>query len=173
VSAAPVDAPPPRMAAPPLAGWWSRALAWFLDLVITAVVVALPLVPLVIVLAVTLSEEDLEQALDIVIVPIVLLAGLVYFPLTMRRPGARNGQTWGKQLTRIRVVRLDGAPVDANTAVLREVLCKSVIFWTLSVCALFIPTIVNYLWALFDQRNQALHDKMANTLVVRAYPPVQ
>ena len=144
-----------------------------LDLLISAVVVALPLVPLVIVLAVTLSEDDVEHVLDIVIVPIVLLAGLVYYPLTMRRPGARNGQTWGKQLVRIRVVRLDGAPVDANTAVLREVLCKNVIFWTLAVCAVFIPTLVNYLWPLFDKRNQALHDKMANTLVVRAVPALQ
>src|SRR4051794_34821721 len=44
--------------------------------------------------------------------------------------------------------------------------------WTIcslvAACALFIPTILDYLWPLWDERNEALHDKMAHTWVVRA-----
>jgi uncharacterized RDD family membrane protein YckC len=48
------------------------------------------------------------------------IRGLVYAPLLMRRPGAHNGQTLGKQLTGIRVVREDGRPMTYGAAVLRE-----------------------------------------------------
>jgi uncharacterized RDD family membrane protein YckC len=30
-----------------------------------------------------------------------------------------------------------------------------------------IPILLSYLWPLWDTRNQTLHDKMANTIVVR------
>ena len=32
----------------------------------------------------------------------------------------------------------------------------------------FIVTILDYLWPLWDDRNQALHDKIVNTLVIQA-----
>jgi uncharacterized RDD family membrane protein YckC len=86
--------------------------------------------------------------------------------LTMRR----RGQSWGKQVARIRVVAIDGGPVSAGTVIVRDVVGKFAIFTMLAVIALFVPTIVNFLWPLFDFRNQALHDKMAQTLVVSSEP---
>jgi uncharacterized RDD family membrane protein YckC len=32
----------------------------------------------------------------------------------------------------------------------------------------YIPALLDYLWPLWDKRNQALHDKVVNSIVVRA-----
>lgn len=50
----------------------------------------------------------------------------VYAPLLMRRPGRRNGQSWGKQLVGIRVIRDDGKPIGFLYALLREGVAKGV-----------------------------------------------
>src|SRR4051794_41745265 len=84
-----------------------------------------------------------------------------YYVLTMRRKGVHNGQTWGKQVAGIRVVRDDGRPVGVKTALLREVLLKfvaggiTVIGW-----------LIDGLWPLGERENRALHDFPASTHVV-------
>ena len=91
----------------------------------------------------------------------------LYGPVFMMRSGAHNGQTPGKQIVGIRVVREDGQPFGFGQAMLREVAIK----WLLMefVGGLFIvPPLVNYLWPLWDEQNRALHDMVASTRVVRA-----
>ena len=86
---------------------------------------------------------------------------VTYYLKTMTRPGARNGQTLGKQLVGIRVVRDDGYPVSAGTVMRREVLIKGLLSWfTLGVFEL-----VDCLWPLGDATNRALHDKIVGTHV--------
>lgn len=86
----------------------------------------------------------------------------------MKREGARNGQTWGKQLLDIRVVRDSGRPFDFWTAALREIVLKQLAVGAASVIVPLIPFLLDYLWPLWDNRNRALHDMGASTHVVRS-----
>jgi uncharacterized RDD family membrane protein YckC len=69
-----------------------------------------------------------------------------------------NGQTPGKRIMGIRVVRVDGQPIDFATAIIRYV-------------GYYINTFVfgiGWLWALFNDKSQGWHDLLASTYVVRA-----
>jgi uncharacterized RDD family membrane protein YckC len=96
-----------------------------------------------------------------------LLAVLLYAPLLMARGGARNGQTLGKQLIGIRVVRDSGQPVDVGFGFLREFVVKGVLFGFIGGFFASIPTLVDYLWPLWDDQNRCLHDMVVSTHVVR------
>ena len=73
----------------------------------------------------------------------------------------RNGQSIGKKLLRIKVVRRDGAPVTLNR-----------LFWLrnfVNGMISFIP-LYGFLDALFifGESRQCLHDRIADTIVVKA-----
>jgi uncharacterized RDD family membrane protein YckC len=68
-----------------------------------------------------------------------------------------RGSTVGGIVCELRVVRLDGRPVDWETAIVRALGC----FLSLAVCGL------GFIWIAFDQNRQAWHDKIAGTVVVR------
>ena len=84
----------------------------------------------------------------------------------MRRQGEHNGQTWGKQWLGIRVVREDAYPVTAGTAFIRDVIMQDLVFGVIGSFVCYVPTLLDGLWPLWDDRNQALHDKVANTFVI-------
>jgi uncharacterized RDD family membrane protein YckC len=93
---------------------------------------------------------------------------LLYAPLLMMRQGERNGQTLGKQMVGIRVVRDNGEPFGFGWAALREVVLKQIAVNVASSIIPFIPWFLNYFWPLWDDQNRALHDMAASTHVVRA-----
>ena len=95
-----------------------------------------------------------------------LYAGYTGFLMT--RPGPRNGQTVGKRLLGVRVVRVDGAPVSLGTVAVRHWLMKLVVFGILAAATLYIATLVNYLRPLWHPQRQAFHDAVARTRVVKA-----
>lgn len=68
----------------------------------------------------------------------------------------RDGQTPGKSVMKIRVVKTDGTPIDDATAVIRYVgrYISGII-------------VIGLLWALWDENRQGWHDKVAGTVVVR------
>lgn len=68
-----------------------------------------------------------------------------------------NGQTLGKMVFRMRVVKKNGRRISVLDALLRNVLgyMVSQMFFMLG-----------YIWAVADGENQAWHDKMAGTVVV-------
>jgi uncharacterized RDD family membrane protein YckC len=71
------------------------------------------------------------------------------------------GQTFGKMALKIRVVNEDGTPLDYRKAFLRWLgyfLCDLTFY-------------IGYVWAAFDHRKQGLHDKVCRTLVVRTDVP--
>jgi len=70
---------------------------------------------------------------------------------------ASRGQTPGKRLLKIKVIRLDGQKPDWLTSLLRQSLG-----YTLSA----VPCLLGYFWAGIDSQKQAWHDKLARTLVV-------
>ena len=163
------------------AGWWSRVGASLLDGLVMLVLT----IPAVILLvhvgtsggfrvetvagqAHTHLSRSMYEALGATAVYWVL-ATLAYSGLTMRRSGARNGQTLGKQVLNIRVARDSGAEVGFGYAVLREVAVKSLLVGAIAnipVGGVF-AELLWYLWPLWDSTNRAPHDMIVKSHVVR------
>ena len=92
-----------------------------------------------------------------------LLAALAYAPVML----ARTGQTIGHRSVDIRVVRGDGSRIGGGRAFVREILVKALLMENIALLTVYLLTLLNYLWPLWDPRNQALHDKICDTVVVK------
>lgn len=144
-----------------LASWWMRAAAFALDLLVVGCAGVL------IGAGVLIAEGDGPQARDLaetLSYAIGIPIGLLYAPLLMLRGGRRNGQTLGTQWLRIRVVRERGGPMGIGTGLLREVIGRQL----LVAFSYGLYAVIDYLWPLWDRPRQCLHDKVAQTRVVRA-----
>jgi uncharacterized RDD family membrane protein YckC len=121
----------PVTAALPRAGFWVRMVALLLDVLLVG-------------FATTLLHPLFHMHL-------LLLAiyGAVMWKL--------RGSTVGGTVFDLRVVRLDGRPMDWETAIVRALSC----FLSLAVAGL------GFFWIAFDEAHQAWHDKIAGTVVVR------
>ena len=75
--------------------------------------------------------------------------------------GSRRGQTYGKRALGIRVVNEEGGSIGYGRAFGRY----GIIFL---LGILVVPLLIDYLWPLWDDRSQALHDKGVRSFVVRA-----
>jgi uncharacterized RDD family membrane protein YckC len=78
---------------------------------------------------------------------------LAYFTLFI---GFR-GQTPGKMICGLKVLRLDGSPVGFGQAAIR----------TLGYYVNLFTLCIGFLWVAFDRRKQGLHDKIAGTCEIR------
>jgi uncharacterized RDD family membrane protein YckC len=155
----------PGWAGTPLASWGSRVGATLIDWVILLVPVAI-LVAIVIGVA---AGSDTGAIVSAILGFLTyLVVAFIYAPLLMSRGGERNGQTWGKQLLNIRVVRDSGQSMTFGWAALREIAVKGLALAIAGSIIPLIPYLLDYLWPLWDDENQALHDKIVSTHVVRA-----
>ncbi|MBI1257224.1 MAG: RDD family protein [Chloroflexi bacterium] len=70
----------------------------------------------------------------------------------------QNGQTPGKRVMGIRVIKVNGAPLQAADVIVRYIgyYINSIVFG------------LGWIWALFDKDKQGWHDKLAGTYVVKA-----
>jgi uncharacterized RDD family membrane protein YckC len=125
-------AAPTFTAAMPRAGFWVRMGALFLDVLLVGFAVSL-----------------LHPFGDFHIV-VLAIYGAVMWKL--------RGTTVGGIVFDLHVVRVDGRPVDWETAIVRALGCF------LSLCVVFL----GFIWIALDPNNQAWHDKIAGTVVVRA-----
>jgi uncharacterized RDD family membrane protein YckC len=164
----------PGWAGAPLASWGVRAVAYVIDgLIVFVPIAVLGVITVGGTLGITGGDEDTGSWIAIVgavILWFVLAAAvwLLYAPLLMARSGARNGQTWGKQMLAIRVVRDNGLPETFWQAALRCVVLKQLAVGVASSIVPFVPWFLDYFWPLWDDQNRALHDMAASTHVVRA-----
>ncbi len=158
-----------------LAHWWPRVAATLVDTLI--------LVPayIVLVLGFHLITITNELSANGTTVPqahshgawLLVLVSVLYAVILLCRGGERNGQTWGKQVTGLRVIRNDGEPVDLRTALMREGLVKALpgligFYSGLSgLSSLF--SVLDDLWPLGDKENRAIHDHVAKTHVVQTH----
>ena len=93
------------------------------------------------------------------------LAGLVAFIWLNVMFVSRNGQSIGKKMTGIKVVRSDGSPASLGR-----------IFWLRNVigAVLGLIPLIGYIFGLVDsllifgEPRQCLHDKFADTIVIKA-----
>ena len=130
--AAPASASPQITAALPRAGFWVRMGALFLDVLLVGFAMSL-----------------LHPFGDFHIV-VLAIYGAVMWKL--------RGTTVGGIVFDLHVVRLDGRPLDWETAIVRALGCF------LSLFVVFL----GFIWIAFDDNHQAWHDKIAGTVVVRA-----
>lgn len=68
-----------------------------------------------------------------------------------------NGQTVGKRVMGIKVVKENGKPLDYPEAVIRY----------LMYIVSLIPLGLGYFWVIWDEKKQGWHDKIAKTLVIK------
>ena len=129
---------PQISAAMPRAGFWVRMGALFLDILLVGFATSL-LHPF--------GDGHMWGDFHIVVLAIY---GAVMWKL--------RGTTVGGIVFDLHVVRLDGRPVDWETAIVRALGCF------LSLCVVFL----GFIWIAFDDNRQAWHDKIAGTVVVRA-----
>jgi len=136
-----------------LAGLNSRALAFFIDLILIFVVALLAFG------AGTffLSDSNIEPFdLERVFIPIYLLLfflGSAYFVILH----GYGGKTIGKMLLGIRLITEQG-----NSPGFWEAFVRWVGYY-ISTAFLFI----GFIWSIFDSRSQSWHDKIAGTFVVK------
>jgi uncharacterized RDD family membrane protein YckC len=128
------------------AGFWRRVGASILDsLIVSAVTQALSTLA-------GYTQNDTVISLIAIVSFVLSLAYYIYFI-------GNKGQTPGKMILRIKVVRLDGvSKVGYGKAFIREVLGKFVS----SIAFMF-----GYFWMIWDKKKQTWHDKMAKTVVVK------
>lgn len=120
-----------------LADIGTRAAAWLIDGVILFIIDS----------TMFLSRWETGMSLGAVI-------SLAYFWLFLTR---NKGQTPGKMLMKIRVIKTDGSAISDSDALIR-----------------YIGTLINFIclfgwfWAFIDPNRQGWHDKLAQTYVVNA-----
>jgi uncharacterized RDD family membrane protein YckC len=126
-------ASPHISAAMPRAGFWIRMAALLLDVLLVGFVMSVPL----------------GHAFGNFHLVILAIYGAAMWKL--------KGATVGGIVFDLHVVRLDGRPIDWETAIVRALGC----FLSLAVVGL------GFIWIAFDHASQAWHDKIAGTVVVR------
>lgn len=152
-----------------LAGWWARVAATLIDLALLVLGAAVIVAVFALVLLVSRSAGTLSVIVGVLVALVAFtLALFLYPPAAMAR---WDGQTVGKRICRIRVVRLSGEPMDFSGAAAREVGIKWVVIVIVGSALTFgLAPLIDALWPAWDGERRALHDYLARTRVVRAAP---
>nr|WP_275941511.1 RDD family protein [Planosporangium mesophilum] len=155
-----------------MAEFWQRLVAYLIDGLIVGAVLLIPMALLLGLLSVPFfASVDPDTGPDpaqmlllwalmvVVIVALNVIGSYVYFV----RMCHRTGQTVGKRVMNIRVVRaLDGGPID-----LRILKRRWIVQHVSGIVASYF-NLADGLWQLWDQPyRQCLHDKAAGTIVVQ------
>ena len=157
-----------------LASYGQRVGAWALEFVASILIkFVLIVVALALILRVALSGLDSVfevpdwPIMGLVIAVAVIGTGMGYIAWWLFALG--RGQTPGKQLLGIRVIKDDGSPSGWGYTFLREFVVKFLLIGFLTQVTFGIAWLVDYLWPLWDraEKMQTLHDKMLGTIVVR------
>jgi uncharacterized RDD family membrane protein YckC len=136
----------------PKAGFWMRVVATLLDGMIVFLL-QFVLGFLLATAGIAMSNSGPEEVSGLVMLFGYILSFAYYIVFT-----GHGGQTPGKMALRIKVIRRDGSNIGYKRAAFREVVGK------------FISGIIlciGYLMVAFDEQKQGLHDRMADTYVIK------
>ncbi len=139
-------------------GFWKRALAisidmmvlYFLSMILASICTVILSIATNTILAEGISETANSLMVAAYAMYIVLnLFYFTYFP-------AVSGQTLGKKILGLKIVKVSGEPIGAGAAFLRWVgyLVSALFFW------------LGFIWVIFDRKKQGWHDKIAETVVL-------
>jgi uncharacterized RDD family membrane protein YckC len=139
----------------PKAGFWIRAAAAFVDSLISGALQGIILFLFAGLLSLLLRGYDSDSMVMVALAWLLgsSVAAVYYVYFT-----AFGGQTPGKMALRIKVVRSDNTALTLGRAFYREIVGKFVSGIILGI---------GYLMVAFDAKKQGLHDRMAETYVVR------
>lgn len=86
---------------------------------------------------------------------ISFIVGAAYYWYFMTRS---DGQTPGKKMMNVKVIKTDGSALTDADAIIRYIgyYINTAVF------------LIGWIWALFDENNQGWHDKIAQTYVIQA-----
>jgi uncharacterized RDD family membrane protein YckC len=156
-----------------LAGYWWRVLGYIIDAIILAIV-TLPL-------RAAHLEHDVHSIVSVIIVFVYLSVSLIFM----------NGQTLGMRVVSLRCVDDASRSTLTRPQVLKRtsLYCVLVVingFYTVRTYShptshqrlvqgqhegllfiLYLPLLLDFLWPIWDKKNQTLHDKFASTVVLR------
>lgn len=161
-SAPPISEPygAPQAAPGALAGRWRRLFAAIIDGIITAIIGNIIAEPFFGGSAM-FSNKDLGARFGADL--ILAVVSIVYFGLQH----GKWGQSIGKRVLCLRVVRADDSgPIEYGAAFGRVGFT-----YAFSVITFGLGGLIDAIWVLFDERKQALHDKVVKTVVVNADGP--
>lgn len=157
-----------------LASYGQRVGAWALDFV-GSFLTKLVLIIVVLALVLRVALSGLDSVFEVpdwpitglVIATVIIGIGIGYIVWWLFALG--RGQTPGKQIVGIRVIKDNGEPSEWGYTFLREFVVKFFFLGILTQVTFGVAWLVDYLWPLWDRsrKMQTLHDKLLGTIVVR------
>ena len=145
------------------AGFWIRAVALLIDALILSVIFGV--LGGILAALTAFSIEDLENITDaeamaaggfgVTLGVIMIVVAWLYEAILT---SSASGATWGKQAMGLRILRSDGVRLSFGRATAR--------YFSKSIVTPLLPLFIGYLLAAFTRRKQALHDFIADTVVV-------
>jgi uncharacterized RDD family membrane protein YckC len=147
-----------------LCGRAARLGAFFLDGIVAFVMIYLPALIVLVATGAANAAIDPSAKIDVNVLGLAGLLGLCGFIAWSSVTAvlvARNGQTIGKRLLEIKVVRSDGSPASLG----RIFWLRNFVNWLLSVIPFY--GLIDLL-LIFGVRQQCIHDLLADTVIVRA-----
>ena len=153
-----------------LAGWWSRVGAALIDGLIVGIGSLVLLIALTAPFGIGFFADESVGVISILVGLLfatlcVTIVAFLYAPAMMART---NGQTLGRMVVGIRVVRAKGQEMTFGWAMLREVAVKALLFGVASSLTFGLASLLDVLWPLWDEEHRALHDFIVDTRVIRA-----
>jgi uncharacterized RDD family membrane protein YckC len=160
---------PPVAALPPLASWGRRGVAAIVDLLLFFAC----MIPAGVMAAVagtideTVGLPDALSAVLFVAFVVLLIAGGVVSLVNQSWQQGKRGQSWGKRMMGIRLVReRDLQPPGGGVGVARYAVRVAL---GNATCGLY--SVVTLLAPLWDERNRTIDDMIVQTLVIHPPPP--
>jgi uncharacterized RDD family membrane protein YckC len=150
-------------------GFWRRFVAISIDLFILGAIGFTMLILGSVAFGLGISPEDMAadpealMELGLKVMTICQALGFVLNMAYFTWFHGTTGQTPGKRLMGLRVIRDTGEAISFGTAFLRWV----------GYLISFLPLCIGFLWAGADRRKQAWHDKIAGTVVIDLYRGVE
>ena len=151
-----------EVVAPP-GGFWIRFVAYMID----GLVMLVPAVILVGIFAafVILTDESIDHEglpAPLVVALVLLMAAMIvvnwlYEALMTSSP---RGATFGKMALGLRIVRFDSTRLSFGRATARH--------FAKYMVTPMVPLAIGYIMAAFTNRKRALHDILADTLVIKS-----
>jgi uncharacterized RDD family membrane protein YckC len=175
------------------ASFETRLVAFVLDVIVLLAVFALffAVAFLQILIRTNFGEKDTPDSAVWAAAIIIAAYCFLFLPLYFTGLWAWRGQTVGQMAMVIRVVRRDGRPVGPARAAVRagglnllppifvasllalpatgasqDVLTAVILVLALAAAVLIVIQVVGFLMIPFDPQRQALHDRLANTIMV-------
>ena len=139
-------------------GFWRRLFAFKVDLLLLVLLLSIFVVAGFIAADWGAGEGGMSllrkaEVIVTLIFPLAVVLGIVYFSFFH----AAWGQTIGKMIFRIRVVRTSGQPLTFPLALLR----------TFAYLVSALPAFLGFFWTGFTSGKRAWHDLLSGTIVVR------